>query len=154
MQDYLQYKINHSLNCFAVSIWPVTYSGINCFWWHITDDFLIFPKGLTANMASLFTEGWKIIDDFTSENETTQQRGILGNSTDSDKIWILHWCHTLRLACIQLSAIITGPSITRYRINNCRNWGRIAIKCWIHKRYPYLALTGELWGVFWPIFYI
>ena len=36
---------------------------------------------------------------------------------------------------------------------------RISIRCWIHKDTPYLALTGELWGIFceylwenWPRF--
>ena len=32
-------------------------------------------------------------------------------------------------------------------MNNYRNWGRILIRCWIHKNIPYLVLTVELWCV-------
>ena len=58
----------------------------------------------------------------------------------------------LELSClytyIQLSAVITRPNITWYCTHHWRNWGRISIWGWTHKRHPYLALTGELWGVF------
>ena len=33
-------------------------------------------------------------------------------------------------------------------INNYRNWDRVSITCWIHKRHPICRLMGELWGVF------
>ena len=36
----------------------------------------------------------------------------------------------------------------RYFINDYRSWGRISIRCWVNKRRTYLALMGELWGVF------
>ena len=49
---------------------------------------------------------------------------------------------------IQLSAVITRSNIVSYYINNYKNWGRILFTCWIHINTPYLALTGELWGVF------
>ena len=49
---------------------------------------------------------------------------------------------------IQPSAIITQANIVRYYMNNYRNWGNMSIRWWIHRWPPYLALTGELWGVF------
>ena len=49
---------------------------------------------------------------------------------------------------IQWNAIIKRYNIVRYYINDYRNWGRISIRCWIHKRDPIPCLTGELWGVF------
>ena len=52
-------------------------------------------------------------------------------------------------AIVQWSAVITWSNIVRYyNINNNRNWGRISIRCWTHKRHPYLVLTGELWSSF------
>ena len=37
---------------------------------------------------------------------------------------------------VQSSAVITRSNIVRYYINNHRGWGRISIRCWIHKRHP------------------
>ena len=37
---------------------------------------------------------------------------------------------------MQSSAVITRSSIIRYYMNNYRNWGKISIRCWIHKIYP------------------
>ena len=37
---------------------------------------------------------------------------------------------------IQSSAVIMWSNIVRYYINNYRNWCRILIGCWIHKRHP------------------
>ena len=37
---------------------------------------------------------------------------------------------------IQSSAVITRSTIVRYCINDCRNSGRISIRCWIHRRHP------------------
>ena len=37
---------------------------------------------------------------------------------------------------IQMTAVIRRSIIVRYYINNYRNWGRISIRCWIHKRHP------------------
>ena len=54
---------------------------------------------------------------------------------------------------IQSSAIITWSNIVRYYINNYRNWGRISIRCLIHKDNSYIALNGELWGVFCEYFW-
>ena len=36
---------------------------------------------------------------------------------------------------IESSAIITRCNIVRYCINDCRNSGRISLRCWIHKRH-------------------
>ena len=44
---------------------------------------------------------------------------------------------------------ITWSNFVRYCINYCRIWGRISIRCWIHKRH----LTGEIWGVFCRYFF-
>ena len=35
-----------------------------------------------------------------------------------------------------VSAVITRSNILRYFTNNYRNWDRISIRCWIHKRHP------------------
>ena len=47
-----------------------------------------------------------------------------------------------------MNAVIVQSKIVRCCINNCRNWGKISIRCCIHKRHPHLALAGELRGVF------
>ena len=44
------------------------------------------------------------------------------------------------------SAVITWSNIVRYYINNYRNWGRILIRCWIHKRYPIPHPSGQAMG--------
>ena len=41
----------------------------------------------------------------------------------------------------------------RYCINNCRNWGRISIRCWIHKRYPIPCPNGWAMGFLLLIFF-
>ena len=33
------------------------------------------------------------------------------------------------------SAVIMRSNTAKYCINNCSNWGRISIRCWIHKRH-------------------
>ena len=80
--------------------------------------------------------------------------------TSKSSLWVLIFClqeinylgsvmpQNLPCVIIQLSAVITWSNIVRYYINNYRNWGRISIRCWVHKNIPYLTLTGELWGVF------
>ena len=57
-------------------------------------------------------------------------------------------CYLFNSKYIQSSAVIMRSNIARYYINNCRNWYRISIRCWIHIRHPYISLTSELWGVF------
>ena len=59
---------------------------------------------------------------------------------------------------IQLSVIIIQSSIVRFYINNYRNWGRISIRCWIHKRHPIPRPNRRAMGVFceclcenWPL---
>ena len=44
---------------------------------------------------------------------------------------------------MQSSAVITRSCVVRGYIKYYKNWGRISIRCWIHKRQP-----GELWSVF------
>ena len=53
---------------------------------------------------------------------------MVSNTIDSQckSLWYL----------LQSSAVITRSHIVRYHINNYRNWGRISIRCWIHKRHP------------------
>ena len=42
----------------------------------------------------------------------------------------------LTLLVIQSIAVIIQSIIVRYCINNHRNWGRVSIRCWVHKRHP------------------
>ena len=49
---------------------------------------------------------------------------------------------------IKSSAIITQSNIVRYCINDSRNWGRISIRCWIHKRHLIPCPNGRAMGVF------
>ena len=43
-------------------------------------------------------------------------------------------------------AIITQSKIVRHCINNCRNWGKISIRCWIHKKNPIPRPKGRAMG--------
>ena len=45
-------------------------------------------------------------------------------------------CARCQKIIIQSSAAITLSNLVRYHINDYRNWGRISITCWIHKRHP------------------
>ena len=63
-------------------------------------------------------------------------------------VFFILWYRIDHLWFVQWSAFITQSNIVRYDMNNYGNWGRISIRYWIHKGTPYLALTGELWGVF------
>ena len=47
---------------------------------------------------------------------------------------------------LQSSAGLTRSSIVRYNINNYRNWGRISVRCWIHKRHPIPRPNGRAMG--------
>ena len=68
------------------------------------------------------------------------------------KFWTITSAKYAGIPCLKLpvqsSAVITRFNIVRYYINEYRNWSRIWIRRWIHKDTPYLALTGEIWGVF------
>ena len=59
---------------------------------------------------------------------------------------------------LQSNAIVTRSDILRYYINNCRNWGRISIRCWIHKRHPIPRPNGQAMGCLlwenWPFYNI
>ena len=44
---------------------------------------------------------------------------------------------------MQSSVAITRANIVRYYINNYRNWARISIRCWIHKRHPITRPNGR-----------
>ena len=46
--------------------------------------------------------------------------------------WMGRFWHNL----LQSNAIITRSNLVRYYINNHRNWGRISIRCWTHKKHP------------------
>ena len=46
---------------------------------------------------------------------------------------------------IQSGAIIAQSNIVRYYINNYRNWGRISVRCWMHKRPNGRAMGCFLW---------
>ena len=43
----------------------------------------------------------------------------------------------------QSSAVITRSNIAKYYINNYRNWGRVSIRCWVHKRHPIPSPNGR-----------
>ena len=49
---------------------------------------------------------------------------------------------------LQSSVVITRSNLSRYHTQHCdyssRTWNRLGA----HNRHPYLALTGELWGVY------
>ena len=38
-------------------------------------------------------------------------------------------------------------NIVRYYVRNYRNWGRISMRCWIHKRHPIPRPNGRAMGV-------
>ena len=47
---------------------------------------------------------------------------------------------------MQSNAFITRCKIVRYYINNCRNCGRISIRCWTHQRHPIPCPRGRAIG--------
>ena len=47
---------------------------------------------------------------------------------------------------IQLSAVITRSNSVRYYIDDYRNWSRISIRCWNHKRHPIPCPNGRAVG--------
>ena len=49
---------------------------------------------------------------------------------------------------IQSSAFITRSNFVRYFINKYRNWCRISIRCWIHKRHTIPRPNGLAMGSF------
>ena len=54
---------------------------------------------------------------------------------------------------IQSSAVITRSNIIRYCMNDCRNFGWISIRCWIHKRRLIHCPNGWAMGwLFWIFF--
>ena len=44
-------------------------------------------------------------------------------------------------------------NIVQYCINNCRNWGRISTRCWIHKSHPIPRPDGQAMGCLLLIFF-
>ena len=48
---------------------------------------------------------------------------------------------------IQWSAVITQYNIRKYCIHHCRNWGRISIRSWIHRRHPIPRPNGWERGI-------
>ena len=52
------------------------------------------------------------------------------------------------MCVVQPGAVIMRSNITRYFIQHFSYWGITQIRICTYKIYPYLALTGELWGVF------
>ena len=59
--------------------------------------------------------------------------------------------HTMFLS-IQWSAVITRSNVVRYYMNNQKNWGRISIRCWIHKIHPIPRPNGRAMGCILLIF--
>ena len=54
--------------------------------------------------------------------------------------------HKIYRTQLQSSAVIMWPNLVRYYINNHRNWSRIWIRCWIHKRQPIPCPNGQGMG--------
>ena len=54
--------------------------------------------------------------------------------------------HTNTQLVIQSSALKTRSNIISFYINNFTNWGRILIRCWIHKRHPTPRPNGRAMG--------
>ena len=54
---------------------------------------------------------------------------------------------------IQSNAVVTRSNITWYDTHHCRNWGRILIRGWTHKRHPIPRPDGRAMGchswIFW-----
>ena len=65
--------------------------------------------------------------------------------------WHWNWvfrCYSNLYKHMQSSAVITRSNIVTYNMIYYRNWGRLSIDTGSTKNTPYLALMGELWGVF------
>ena len=57
-------------------------------------------------------------------------------------------CNTMQCNVMQCNTIQYNTIL-----HHCSDWGRMQFRVWTHKRHPpYLAPTGELWGVFWEDF--
>ena len=91
---------------------------------------------------------WPVKSYKIQTNQNCYVTSMQSKGTNTGRVF-WHW------SCweIQSSAVITRSNIVTYWSNNCRNWGRISIRCWIHKRPPYLTLTGELWVSFVDFFF-
>ena len=67
--------------------------------------------------------------------------------------WVKPWICLCQIK-VQLSASIMRSNLVRYCINDCRNSGRILIRCWIHKRHPIPRANGQAMGCLLWIFFL
>ena len=86
--------------------------------------------------------------------------GTASNVANDDKTninrclhaYFLYWkalFFYLNFNVIELSAVIMQFNIVRYYMNDNRNWGRLSIRCWIHKRpRPNGRAGGVLMNIF------
>ena len=121
----------------------LSYLPLDCAWQLNNKIYIHSAVSMSYHMGDLRGAFWKYfdkIDCVIREIHFIRNRELL---------YILFSRNT-----IKSSAVITRCNIVKYCINNCRNWGRISIRCWILKRHPivwgvllwgpYLALTGCL----------
>ena len=57
-------------------------------------------------------------------------------------------CSGMIIYFIQSISVITQSSIVRYCINIYRHWGRISIRCWIHKTHSISRPNEQAMGVY------
>ena len=133
--------------------------------WEIIDEkhFYVSPKH--SMCKGLISCWWNRGHDmqrqykFWGINVTDLQRLSVvkfGQYTGTDSISVsrlnVHvWSHkTSKLRdwriSIQSSAVITRSDIVRLYIDSYRDWGRISIKCWMHKRHPWPRSNGWAMG--------
>ena len=103
------------------------------------------------------TENW-IDGNLVSQNELSVHavRASVGGchsgcngAMNAELIQAGGWKNSIK---IQSCAAIKRSNIVRYHINNCRNSGRISIRCWIHKRHPATPPNGRAVGCLLRIF--
>ena len=111
---------------------------------------------LCSLLQSIKYSWWQYLDDNCNWTQWTNEIDLYTlciNIETSGLIIMFYWfwiimSHTICIATIllmnsthwksiiQSSTVITLSNIVRSCINNCRNWGRISIRCWIHNRHP------------------
>ena len=60
--------------------------------------------------------------------------------------WVAKLLHLMSLKVIQSSAVITRSNIARNSMNTYKDWSRIPIRWWIHKRHPIPRPSGRAMG--------
>ena len=76
----------------------------------------------------------RVVLDFLMEASFLVQYSIQLVEKDFEQLWYGTPITISRICKLQLKAIKKRSNIVRYCINNCRNLGRISIRCWVHKK--------------------